>query len=175
MRDKQESTGSQSFDGTEIQDFVRRVVTTTKPRLAVEIRADAGFTLPLLQGLKDNGFGQLIVCDADAARRERLRQETGEIGVQPPIAVELRDQSALKSKFDGPVDLLVCSRDHEQVVRQLLPEVNPCGAILLYAGEDDHKAMRDSISKIEKEGLLSVVRLPESLRLLMAQGRVGRK
>ena len=175
MRDREESTRSQSFDGAAIQDFVRRIVTTIKPRLAVENRADAGFTLPLLHGLKDNGFGRLIVCDADAARRERLRQETGEIGVPPPIAIELRDQLAPQSKFDGPIDLLVCSRDHDQAVRHLLPEVNPCGAILLYAGEDEYKAMRDSISKIETEGLLSVVRLPDSLRLVMAQVRAGRK
>jgi hypothetical protein len=156
-------------------DFVRRVVTTIKPRLAVENRSEIGLTLPLLQGLNENSFGRLIVCGSDAEACAALRKETAGFDVSPSVSVDLRDQSALKSQVDGVVDLLVCTDDHEQVVRHLLPQVNPFGLILLHAGAGEYGAMREFLFRAEKEGILSVVELPETLRLGMAQKRSGRK
>jgi hypothetical protein len=175
MRHTLQSTRRDELITSATYDFVRRVVTTIKPRLAVENRAGVGLTLPLLQGLKDNGFGKLIVCGADAERCAPARNEIADVELPASVTFELRTQPAPESKFEGTIDLLICSVDHERVSRYLLPEINPSGVLLLYAGEGEHKAMRDGISTMEKEGIISVVCLPKSLRLLMAQKHSGRK
>jgi predicted O-methyltransferase YrrM len=151
------------------------VVTTIKPRLAVENRAHHGLTVSLLQGLKDNGFGKLVICGADPEKCALARNEIADIELPASVMFELRMQPALENKFEGTIDLLLCSVDHEKVSRYLLPEINPSGVLLLHAGEGEYKAMRDGVSRMEKEGIISVVRLPEGLRLLMAQKHSGRK
>jgi hypothetical protein len=175
MRHTLESTRGEQLITSGAHDFVRRVVTTIKPRLAIENRAGVGLTVSLLQGLKDNGFGKLVICGANAAKCSLAKNEIADIELPASVTFELRSQPALESKFEGAIDLLVCSVDHEKVSRYLLPEINPSGVLILYAGEGEYKAMRDGVSRMEKEEIISVVRLPESLRVLMAQTRSGRK
>src|SRR5260370_12109590 len=75
-------SGSDSADyGTELGNFVQRIVTTVKPRLAVEDCGDIRFTLALAQGLSENGFGKLIACDSDATRCAQVQQEVAAAGL----------------------------------------------------------------------------------------------
>lgn len=156
-------------------EFVRRMVTTIKPRLIVENRSDAGFTLPLAQGLNDNGSGKLVVYTRDAEKCAVLRKEIAASGFTQSVVVDVRLESALDAAFEGTIDLLLCSADHEAVLRHLLPKINPVGLILLQAAEAEYQKVREVALGLEKEGVLSVVALPERLRLLVTQKRAGRK
>ena len=175
MHDMRDLTRSERAWTAGVADFVRRVVTTAKPRLTVEQRSEAGFTLALLQGLNDNGYGKLIVCNRDAEKFALIKKETTDFEISPSVSIEIRNQSAAGSKFEGSIDLLVCSMDHEQVVRHLLPQINPCGLILLHAAEGDFAAMREFALGLDKKGVVSVVLLPATLKLVMAQSRGARK
>lgn len=170
LRNRLEASAS-----TGANEFVRRVVTTIKPRVIVENRSAIGFTLPLAQGLNDNGVGKLIVYAHDTERAALLKKEIAQAGIAQSVSLDIRQGFPLESKLDGAIDLLLCSTDHEQVVRGLLPQINPVGLILLHASEGEHKQVREVALYLVKEGILSVVALPERLRLLMAQKRSGRK
>jgi len=175
MRDFPDLTRSEGAVTAGVASFARRVVTTAKPRLAVEQRSETGFTLALAQGLNDNRFGRLIACDRDEARSAQISKEIASAGFSPSISIEVRSQSATESTFEGSIDLLVCSVDHEQVVRRLLPQINPFGLILLDAGTGEFAALREFALGLDKEGVVSVVLLPATLKLVMAQRRCGRK
>jgi len=175
MKTFHDLTRSEGMATVGVANFVRRVVTTTKPRLTVEQRSETGFTLALAQGLNDNDFGRLIACDRDGARSAQISKEIASAGFSSSISVEVRSQSAAESKFEGSIDLLVCSTDHEQVVRRLLPQINPFGIVLLHAGEGEYEQVREFALGLDKEGTASVVILPEQRRLVIAQRRSGRK
>ncbi len=175
MKTFHDLTRSEGMATVGVANFVRRVVTTTKPRLAVEQRSETGFTFALAQGLNDNGFGRLIACDRDEARSAQISKEIASVGFSSSILVDVRSQSATESKFEGSVDLLVCSVDHEQVVRRLLQQINPFGIVLLHAGKGDFAALREFALDLDKEGVVSVVLLPATLKLVLAQRRGGRK
>jgi len=167
-------SGSDSADyGTELGNFVRRIVTTIKPRVAVEDRGDAGFTLALAQGLSENGFGKLIACDSDATRCAQVQQEVAAAGLT--ALVEVRNQSVLESRIEGNIDLLFCSANYEQVVQRFLPQINPFGLLLLHTSGGDYEKAREFALRLDREGILSVVLLPANLKLVMAQKRSGRR
>ena len=156
-------------------EFVRRLVTTIKPQVLVENRSSTGFTVPLAQGLNDNGFGKLVVYEPDSEKAALLKNEIAKAGFSRSVSLDIRQEYLLKSRFDGTIDLLLCSNDHEQVVRRLLPQINPVGLILLYGTEREIPQVRQITLRLEAEGTLSVVTLPEKLRLVMAQKRGGRR
>ena len=156
-------------------DFVRRLVTTIKPRVIVENRSGSGFTIPLAQGLNDNGFGKLVVYGPDSEKAALLKNEIAQAGFSQSVSLDIRQESVLESRFDGTIDLLLCSSDHEHVVRHLLPQINPVGLILLYATDGEYQKLCQIALGLAKEGMLSVVTLPEKLGLVMAQKRAGRK
>jgi len=172
-------SGSDSADyGTELGNFVQRIVTTIKPRLAVEDRGDDGFTLALARGLSENGFGKLITCDSDATRCAQVQQEVAAAGFT--ALVEVRNQPVLESKIEGNIDLLFSSTNYssanyEQVVQRFLPQINPFGLLLLHTSEGDYEKAREFALRLDREGILSVVLLPANLKLVMAQKRSGRK
>lgn len=167
-------SGPDSLDsGAELANFVRRVVTTAKPRLVVEERGALRCTLGLAQGLNENRFGKLITCDSDANRSPLVQKEIAKAGFS--ALVEVRNQSALESKIEGNIDLLFASANYEQLVERLLPQINPFGLILLHGSEDEYEAIRELALRMEKGRLVSVVLLPRRLRLVMAQKRSGRK
>lgn len=174
-RDMPNWTRSEGIAAVGLAHFVRRVVTTTKPRLVVENRSGTGFTFPLVQGLNDNGFGRLIVFDRDTENCAQIEKEITNAGFSHSASLEIRNESALQSRIEGPIDLLLCSTDHEQVVRHLLAQINPVGLILLHAGENEYQQVREIALRLDKEGVISTVVLPEGRRLVMAQKRSGRR
>ncbi|HTC92344.1 MAG TPA: hypothetical protein VK699_02695 [Terriglobales bacterium] len=179
MGEQQQTKNTAGLDGSEagLAGFARRIVTTTKPRLAIENRSATGLTLSLAQGLHDNGFGKLITCDADAGRCAQLRKEIAAAGFSSSasIAVEVRNQFAQEGRLESNIDLLFTSTNHVQVVQHFLPNINPCGLILLLANESEYKQVREFALAMDKEGIISAVFLPETLKLIMAQKRSGRK
>jgi predicted O-methyltransferase YrrM len=89
----------------------------------------------------------------------------------------LRNQSSLKMKIDGTIDLFFSDSDmpiREQEVKRFLPQINPDGLILMHDASSHHKVVRDAARSMESEGLLSVVFLPTPRGLVIAQPRAGR-
>src|SRR5215470_2296520 len=161
----------------EVLDFLRTLVTTIKPELVVETGTFSGLsTLRIAEGLKANGFGRVITCEYDSKVFASAKQRFDLSGLGEWI--DARNESSLEMKVDGRIDLLFCDSDapiREQEVRHFLPQVNPCGLILMHDASSAMKTVREAALKLENEGLLSVVLLATPRGLVMAQKREGRK
>ena len=160
----------------EVLEFLKTLVTTIKPELVVETGTFLGSsTLRIAEGLKENGFGRVITCEADAKVFEEARKRFLASGLAEWI--ELRNESSLEMKVEGRIDLLYCDSDlplREQEVRRFLPQVNPDGLILMHDASSGLKTVREGARNLEREGLLSVVFLPTPRGLVVAQKREGR-
>jgi predicted O-methyltransferase YrrM len=160
----------------EVLDFLKTLVTTIKPELVVETGTFLGSsTLRIAEGLKENGFGRVITCEADAKVFEEGRKRIVASGLGDWI--ELRNESSLEMKIEGRIDLLYCDSDlpvRETEVRWFLPQVNPNGLILMHDASSALKTVREGARNLEREGLLSVVFLPTPRGLVVAQKREGR-
>jgi predicted O-methyltransferase YrrM len=160
----------------EVLDFLKTLVTTIKPELVVETGTFLGSsTLRIAEGLKENGFGRVISCEADPKVFEEARKKIVASGLAEWI--ELRNESSLEMKVEGRIDLLYCDSDlpmREQEVRRFLPKMNPDGLILMHDASSALKTVREGARNLEREGLLSVVFLPTPRGLVVAQKREGR-
>jgi prolipoprotein diacylglyceryl transferase len=160
----------------EVLDFLKAIVTTLKPELVVETGTFSGLsTLRIAEGLKANGVGRVITCEYDAKVFAAAKQRFDSSGLGQWI--DARNESSLKMRIDGRIDLLFCDSDapiREQEVRHFLPQVNPYGLILMHDASSSMKTVREAALKLEKEGLLSVLLLPTPRGLVMAQKREGR-
>jgi prolipoprotein diacylglyceryl transferase len=161
----------------EVLDFLKSLVTTMKPELVVETGTFSGLsTLRIAEGLKTNGVGRVITCEYDAKVFAAAKERFASSGLAQWI--DARNESSLKMKVDGRIDLLFCDSDapiREQEVRHFLPQVNPCGVILMHDASSSMKTVREAALRMEQEGLLSVLLLPTPRGLVMAQKRDGRK
>jgi predicted O-methyltransferase YrrM len=161
----------------EVLEFLKTLVTTTKPELIVETGSFMGVsTLWLAQGLKENGFGKIISCEYDPVVFAKAQEKVKHSSVREWI--DLRNESSLDMKVDGRIDLLFSDSDmpiREQEVRRYLPQLNPYGLILMHDASSHLKQVRDAALKLEREGLISVVLLPTPRGLVVAQKREGRK
>lgn len=161
----------------EVLEFLRCLVTTTKPKLIVETGTFMGIsTLWLAEGVKQNGFGQIVTSEFDpkvfAAAKQRI--ESSELAEW----IEMRNESSLETKIDGTIELLFSDSDmpvREQEVRRFLPQMNPYGLIVMHDASSHLKIVREAALKLEREGLISVVLLPTPRGLVLAQKREGRK
>jgi prolipoprotein diacylglyceryl transferase len=161
----------------EVLDFLKAIVTTIKPELVVETGTFSGLsTLRIAEGLQANGVGRVITCECDvkvfAAAKERF--DASDLAEW----IDARNESSLKMKVDGQIDLLFCDSDapiREQEVRHFLPQVNPYGLILMHDASSSMKTVREAALKLEQEGLLSVLLLATPRGLVVAQRREGRK
>src|SRR5215472_2785949 len=161
----------------EVLEFLRTLVTTTKPELVVETGAFLGVsTLWIAEALRMNGFGRIVSCEYDprvfATTREKI--EASELR----DLIDLRNQSSLEMKVDGTIDLFFSDSDmpiREQEVRRYLPQISPYGVILMHDASSHLKQVREAALKLEREGLISVVMLPTPRGLVVAQKREGRK
>jgi predicted O-methyltransferase YrrM len=160
----------------EVLDFLKTLVTTIKPELVVETGTFLGSsTLRIAEGLKENGFGRVITCEADPKVFEEARKRIVASGLAEWI--ELRNEPSLEMKIEGRIDLLYCDSDlplREQEVRRFLPRVNPDGLILMHDASSALKTVREGARNLEREGLLSVVFLSTPRGLVVAQKREGR-
>jgi predicted O-methyltransferase YrrM len=161
----------------EVLEFLKTLVTTTKPELIVETGSFMGVsTLWLAQGLKENGFGKIVSCEYDPVVFAKAQEKVNHSAVKDWI--DLRNESSLEMKVDGRIDLLFSDSDmpiREQEVRRYLPQLNPQGLILMHDASSHLAQVRDAALKLEREGLISVVLLPTPRGLVVAQKREGRK
>ena len=161
----------------EVLEFLRTVVTTVKPELVVETGTFSGIsTLWIAEGLKANGRGRVVTCEFDPKVFENARARIAASGLADWI--ELRNESSLEMKVDGTIDLFFSDSDlpiREQEIRRFLPQINPCGLILMHDASSHLKIVREAAMKLEGEGLISVVLLPTPRGLVVAQKREGRE
>ena len=161
----------------EVLEFLRTLVTTTKPELVVETGSFLGVsTLWIAEGLKRNGFGRIISCEFDPVVFAQARKKIAASGLGEWI--ELRNESSLEMKVEGTIDLFFSDSDmpiREQEVKRFLPQINPQGIILMHDASSHLKIVREAALKLEAEGLVSVVMLPTPRGLVVAQRRQGRR
>jgi predicted O-methyltransferase YrrM len=161
----------------EVLEFLRTLVTTTKPSLVVETGTFMGVsTLWIAEALRMNGFGRIVSCEYDPTVFETARQKIEASEFRDLI--DLRNESSLEMKVDGTIDLFFSDSDmpiREQEVRRYLPQISPFGIILMHDASSHLKQVREAALKLERDGLISVVLLPTPRGLVVAQKREGRK
>jgi prolipoprotein diacylglyceryl transferase len=160
----------------EVLDFLKAIVNTIKPELVVETGTFSGLsTLRIAEGLQQNNLGRVITCEWDKKVYDAARKRFAESGLGKWI--DARNESSLKMKVDGQIDMLFCDSDpelREQEVRHFLPQMNPYGVILIHDASSHIKSVREGALRLEAEGLLSVLLLPTPRGLVIAQKREGR-
>ena len=161
----------------EVLEFLRTLVTTIKPNLIVETGAFLGVsTVWMAEGLRMNGFGRIVSCELAPLVYTKAQEKIAASGRAEWI--DLRQESSLEMKIDGPIDLLF-SDSHpevrEQEVRRFLPQMNQYGLILMHDASSHQKTVREAALRLEREGLISVVLLPTPRGLVIAQKREGRR
>jgi predicted O-methyltransferase YrrM len=161
----------------EVLEFLRTLVTTTKPELVVETGTFSGIsTLWIAEGLKANGHGRVISCEFDDKIFENAKTRIQASGLSQWI--ELRNESSLEMNVEGTIDVFFSDSDmpiRDQEIRRFLPQINPYGLILMHDASSHLKIVRDAALKLEHEGLISAVFLPTPRGLVLAQKREGRK
>jgi predicted O-methyltransferase YrrM len=161
----------------EVLEFLRTLVTTTKPELVVETGTFMGVsTLWIAAALRLNGFGRIISCEYDPKVFATAKQKVEASEFRDLI--DLRNESSLEMTVEGTIDLLFSDSDmpiREQEVRRYLPQISPFGIILMHDASSHLKQVREAALKLEGEGLISVVLLPTPRGLVVAQKKAGRK
>ena len=161
----------------EVLEFLRTLVTTTKPNLVVETGTFMGVsTLWIAEALRVNGFGRIVTCEFDPKVYETAKEK---FDASPyGDLIELRNESSLEMKVEGTIDLFFSDSDlpiREEEVRRYLPQISPFGLILMHDASSHLKQVRAAALKLEAEGLISVVLLSTPRGLVVAQKREGRK
>ena len=161
----------------EVLEFLRTLVTTTKPNLVVETGTFMGVsTLWIAEALRRNGLGKIVSCEYDPKVFEIAKQKIEASEFRDLI--DLRNQSSLEMNVEGTIDLFFSDSDmpiREQEIRRFLPQINPYGLILMHDASSHLKIVRDAALKLEEEGLISAVLLPTPRGLVLAQKREGRR
>ena len=160
----------------EVLEFIRTLVTTTKPALVVETGSFLGVsTLWIAEALKANGFGKIISCEFDPVVFEKAKEKIAASGLSEWI--ELRNESSLEMHVEGTIDLFFSDSDmpiREAEVKRFLPQIRPTGIILIHDASSHLKVVRDAAFRLESDGLLSCVFLPTPRGLVIAQKKAGR-
>lgn len=160
----------------EVLEFLRTLVTTLKPELVVETGSFlAVSTLWIAEGLRANGFGKIVSCEADPVVFAEAQKKVAASELAPYI--ELRNESSLEMQIEGTIDLFFSDSDmpvREAEVRRFLPQIRPTGLILLHDASSHLKTVREAAMKLETEGLVSCIFLPTPRGLVLAQRREGR-
>ena len=161
----------------EVLEFLRTLVTTTKPELVVETGTFLGVsTLWIAEALRLNGFGRIVTCEYDAEVFKQAKQKI-EVSEFRDL-IDLRNESSLEMNVAGTIDLFFSDSDmpiREEEVRRFLPQISQFGLILMHDASSHLKQVREAALKLEREGLISVVMLPTPRGLIVAQKREGRK
>ena len=160
----------------EVLEFLRSLVTTTKPKLVVETGTFMGVsTIKIAEGLRQNGFGKVVTCEADPVVFAKAREKMQASGLMQWI--DCRNQSSLEVKVSGSIDMLFSDsaiEAREQEVRRFLPQINPYGVILMHDASSHLKTVREAAMRLQDEGLISAVLLPTPRGLVLAQKCNGR-
>jgi predicted O-methyltransferase YrrM/uncharacterized MnhB-related membrane protein len=161
----------------EVLDFLKSIVTTTKPRLIVETGTFIGYSaIKMAEGLRTNGFGKLITIEFDPEIFAKAKERIDASGLGDWI--EYRNASSLETPIEGTIDIFF-SDSHltirEQEIRRFLPQIDARGLILVHDASSHFKVVREAALRLEQEGLISVVLLSTPRGLAIAQKRAGRK
>jgi predicted O-methyltransferase YrrM len=160
----------------EVLDFLKSIVLTAKPDLIVETGTFIGHSaIRMAEGLRANGFGRIITIEYDPAVFAKARENIEASGLGSWI--ESRNASSLETAIDGTIDILYSDSGlniRESEIRRFLPQIKPCGLVLVHDASSQFKVVRDAALRLEKEGLLSVVLLSTPRGLVIAQKREGR-
>ncbi|HEV2113903.1 MAG TPA: prolipoprotein diacylglyceryl transferase family protein, partial [Terriglobales bacterium] len=160
----------------EVLDFLRSLVTTTKPNLVVETGTFMGLsTISIAEGLRENGFGKVISCEADPVVFAKAQDKMKASGLMDWI--DCRNQSSFELEVPGSIDMFFSDSDinvREQEVRRFLPKISPYGVILMHDASSHLKTVREAALRLQKEGLISAVLLPTPRGLVLAQKLNGR-
>ncbi len=160
----------------EVLEFLRTLVTTTKPTLVVETGSFLGVsTLWIAEALRANGFGKIISCEFDPVVFAKAKEKIAASDLAEWI--ELRNESSLEMHIEGTIDLFFSDSDmpiREAEVKRFLPQIRPTGLILMHDASSHLQVVRDAAFKMESEGLLSCIFLPTPRGLVVAQKREGR-
>lgn len=161
----------------EVLEFLRTLVTTTKPNLIVETGSFLGVsTVWMAEGLRQNGFGRIVSCEFDPLVFAKAQEKVAASGLAEWI--DLRNGSSLELHVPGQIDLLFSDSDldvREQEVRRFLPQISPNGLILMHDASSHPGTVREAALRLETQGLITVVLLPTPRGLAIAQKREGRK
>ncbi len=161
----------------EVLEFLKSLVVALKPHLIVETGTFLGYgTIKMAEGLRANGFGKLITIEYDPVIYAKARERIEAAGLGD--WVESRNESSLETRINGTIDLLFSDSAlavREPEIRRLLPQVDPRGLIAIHDASSHFGVVRDLASRMEQEGLLSVVMLSTPRGLVLAQRREGRK
>src|SRR5258708_25813242 len=113
----------------EVLEFLRTLVTTTKPDLVVETGTFSGIsTLWIAEALRRNGRGKIITCESDPVVCAKAKSRMAESGLSEWM--ECRNESSLEMTIAGTIDLFFSDSDMpglEQEVRRFLPPIDPFG------------------------------------------------
>ena len=161
----------------EVLEFLKWLITTVKPQLVVETGTFLGISaIWIAEGLRQNGFGRVISCEADPAVYAQAMDRIKASGLGQWI--DCRNESSLTTQIKGSIDLLFSDSDvplREREVRHFLPQMNPNGLILMHDASSHMKTVREAALRLDQEGLLSVLLLPPPRGLVVAQKRQGRR
>lgn len=161
----------------EILDFLKSMVTTVKPRLIVETGTFLGYgTLKMAEGLRENGFGQIITIEYDPVIFAKAKERIDASGLGD--CIEYHNTSSLDTEIKGTIDILYSDSAlsiREQEIRRFLPQMEPCGLIMIHDASSHFEVVREAALRLEQEGLISVVLLPTPRGMVIAQKREGRK
>lgn len=161
----------------EVLEFLKSLVTTVKPQLIVETGTFIGHSaIKMAEGLKANGFGRIITIEYDPRAFAKAKERIDASGLAEWI--EYRNQSSLETKINGTIDVFF-SDSHllirEKELRQFLPQISPCGLILVHDASSQIQKVREVMLGLEQEGLISTVLLPTPRGIAIAQKRDGRQ
>ena len=161
----------------EVIDFLKSLVVTVKPQLIVETGTFIGHSaLKIASGLAENGFGKLITIEYDPLVFAKAKERIDASGLGRWI--EYRNESSLESRIEGMIDIFFSDSDgpiREQELRRFLPQIDPCGLILVHDAGSHPGIVRQAMLRLEQEGLISTVLLSTPRGLAIAQKREGRR
>lgn len=161
----------------EVLEFLKSLVITLKPDLVVETGTFLGHSaIKMAEGLKENGFGKLITVEYDPVICARAQERIDASSVREWI--ECRNQSSLEVQVDSMIDLFFSDsylQGREEEIRRFLPRINPQGLILVHDASSHFRVVRETMLKLESEGLVSTVLMSTPRGIVVAQRREGRK
>ena len=161
----------------EVLEFLKSLVSTVKPQLIVETGTFIGHSaIKMAEGLKANGFGRIITIEYDSRAFAKAKERIDASGLAEWI--ECRNQSSLETKINGTIDVFF-SDSHllirEKELRHFLPQISPCGLMLVHDAGSQIQKVREVMLRLEQEGLISTVLLPTPRGIAIAQKRDGRQ
>jgi predicted O-methyltransferase YrrM len=163
-------------DNAEVLDLLRGIVAAIKPALVVATGASAQSTIAIAEALKQNGCGRVITCERDGKAFAKAKRLVDASGLTE--WVECRNEPVPEMKVADSIDLLFSNSSDpgtsEREVRGLLSQLSPESVMLLHGATFAPAAVHEAALRMEREGLISVVLLPGTAGLVLAQKRAGR-